>query len=158
MLVITLLPSTQRPSLALTRHLDGGKMTKSISDVLEEVRTAMASFTDAKVTLGTPVDSEAGLYIFAYNFAEDVLSRNVPASRGRGYVLHCLLMPHPPNDYAVLDEGLHCLREKPVLTSDESKIILAMASLSTEELTGIFDSADVRLRLAIPFEVRWTDR
>ena len=134
----------------------GGKMTKSVSDVLEEVRTAMASFTDAKVTLGTSVDSEPGLYIFAYKFSEDVLSRNAASSRGRGYVLHCLLMPHPPNDYAVLDEGLRCLREKPVLTSDEGKIGVAMASLSTEELTGIFDSAGVSLRLAIPFEVRWT--
>lgn len=131
-------------------------MTKSISDVLEEVRTALASFTAAKVTLGTPVDSGPGLYLFAYKFSEDALSRNVEPSRAQRYVLHCLLMPHPSTDYAVLDEGLRCLRERPILPSGESKIVVAMASLFTEELTGIFDSAGVRLRLAIPFELKWT--
>jgi len=131
-------------------------MTKSISKVLEEVRAAMVSFTDAKVTVGTPVDSEPGLYLFAYKFLEDVISRNVAASSARGYVLHGLLMPHPPNDNALLDAGLRCLRERPLLASDESKIVVAMTSLSTEELTRIFDSAGVRLRLAIPFELKWT--
>ena len=131
-------------------------MTGSISAVLEEVRTVMASFTDAKVALGTPVDSEPGLYLFAYKFSEDISLRNVDASRAQGYLLHCVLMPHPPNDYALLDEGLGCLRERPVLASDESEIRIAIASLSTDELTRIFDSAGVRLRLAIAFEVKWT--
>jgi hypothetical protein len=131
-------------------------MTKSISDILEEVRTAMASFADAKVTLGTPVDSEPGLYLLAYRFLEDVILRNAEASRAKRYILHCLLMPHPPNDYALLDEGLRCLRERPVWTAGESKIVVAMTSLSSEELTRIFDSAGVRLRLAIPFELKWT--
>ena len=116
----------------------------------------MAAFTDAKVTLGTPVDSGPGLYVFAYKFSEDVIPRNAETSRAQRYILHCLLMPHPPNDNALLDAGLRCLRERPLLASDECKIVVAMTSLSTEELTRIFDSAGVRLRLAIPFELKWT--
>jgi hypothetical protein len=131
-------------------------MTISIARVLEEVKKALASFTAAKVTLGTPVDAEPGLYLLVYKFQEDVFSRNVAARRAQGYVLHALLMPHPPNDYALLDEGLRCLRESPILASDEGNIVVAMASLSTEELTRIFDSAGVRLRLAVPFELKWT--
>lgn len=131
-------------------------MTGSISEVLEEVRMALASFIDTKVALGTPVDSEAGLYLFAYKILEDVRSRNVDLSRGQGYILHCLLMPHPPNDYALLDQGLRCLRKNPIMAKDEQKILVTMASPSTEELTRVFDSAGVRLRLAIPFEVKWT--
>ena len=131
-------------------------MTESISDVLEAVRAAMASFTDAKVTLGPPVDAEPGLYVLAYRFMEDAILRDAAVSRGQAYVLHGLLMAHPANDYAVLDQGLRCLRERPVLTSEESKIVVTMLSLSTEELTGIFDSAGIRLQLAIPFELKWS--
>lgn len=133
-------------------------MTTSISDVLEALRAALASFTDAEVTLGAPVDAEAGLYLLAYKFAEDAIVRNAPASRGHhAYVLHCLLLPQPANDYALLDEGRRCLRERPVWALGESQIRITPASLPTEALTRIFDSAGVRLRLAIPFEVRWTD-
>jgi hypothetical protein len=131
-------------------------MTTSISKVLEEIRAAMASFTDAKVTLGIPVDSGPGLYLFAYKFLEDVIPRNVAASSARGYVLHGLLMPHPPNDYALLDKGRRFLTESPILASDKSKIVVAIMSLPTEELTRIFNSAGVRLRLAVPFELKWT--
>ena len=131
-------------------------MTGSLIGVLEAVRMAMASFTDTKVFLGPPVDSEAGLYLFAYKILEDVQSRNVAASKRQGYVLYCLLMPHPPNDYAVLDQGLRSLREQPILAKDDQSILITMVSPSTEELTRIFDSAGVRLRLAIPCEIKWT--
>jgi hypothetical protein len=131
-------------------------MTTSLSDVLEALRAALAAFTDAEVTLGAPVDSDPGLYLLAYNFVEDANVRNAAASRGQGYVLHCLLLPQPANDYALLDEGRRCLRERPVWALGESHIRVAPSSLPTEALSRIFDSAGVRLRLAIPFELRWS--
>lgn len=131
-------------------------MTVSISNVIEIVRAAIASCTDTNVTLGTPVESKPGLYLFAYRFSEAPFLRNIDATSNHSYSLHCLLLPHPPNNYGVLDDGLRCLKDQPILDHDEGAVEIAVCSLTTEELTQVFRSAAVTHRLAIPFELKWT--
>ena len=137
-------------------------MTLLISEVLDATLTHLASYTYADVTLGTPVETETGLYIFTYQFTEDSLQR-VPPNRGtkskqaHGYRLNCLLMSNPAYDYTALDEGLKCLTERPVLSLHDTKVTATLSSLSIEELTRIFSSAGITLRLAIPFELRWAE-
>ncbi|MCU7810571.1 MAG: hypothetical protein KZQ77_04955 [Candidatus Thiodiazotropha sp. (ex Notomyrtea botanica)] len=131
-------------------------MTVSISNVIEIVRTAIASCTDTNVALGAPVESKPGLYLYAYRLSETPFLRNTEATNNQSYSLHCLLLPHPPNNYGVLDDGLRCLKEQPILDADEEAVMITVSSLTTEELTQIFRSAAVAHRLAIPFELKWT--
>lgn len=113
------------------------------------------------MALGTPLENQPGLYIFSYQFAEDA-SLRVPPSKGtrvtpaRSYTLRCLLMTNPAEDYAALDEGRKCLKDRPVITLQDKTINAMLTLLSTDELTQIFSSAGVTLRLAIAFELRWT--
>ena len=138
-------------------------MTVLISKVLEEVRTNIASFTGINVTVGSPVDSEPGLYIFAYMFSENSAIRNSPTNsnegiKRQGYIVSCLLMSSLPNDHVALDKGLRCLTEHPILTSDETTTEIPISSPSVDDLTRVFKSADITLRLAIPFEMRCTGK
>ena len=144
--------------------LNGGVdvMTISISDVLDATLNHVASYTYADVTLGTPVETEPGLYIFTYQFMEDAQQRVAPGrgantKQPNGYRLSCLLMANPAYDYTALDEGLKCLTERPVLSVHDSKITATLSTLSIEQLSQIFTSAAISLRLAIPFELRWTE-
>jgi len=138
-------------------------MTVLISNILEEVRAKISSFTGINVTVGPPVDSESGLYIFAYMFSEDSAIRNSPANniqgiRQQSYIISCLLMSSLPNDYVALDKGLRCLTEHPVLTSDETTTNITIPSPSIEDLTRVFKSSGITLRLAIPFALRCTGK
>ena len=136
-------------------------MTISISEVLDAILNHIASYTYADVTLGTPVETETGLYIFTYQFTENSLQR-VPPNKGTkskqapSYRLNCLLMSNPAYDYTALDEGLKCLIERPVLNVQDNKVTVTLTSLTIDELSQIFTSAGITLRLAIPFELRWT--
>jgi hypothetical protein len=137
-------------------------MTTLISDVLDAILNHIASYTYADVTLGTPVESETGLYIFTYQFSEDSLQRVPPnkgtkAKQAHSYQVSCLLMSNPAYDYTALDEGLKCLTERPVLTLHDTKVTATLTSLSIETLTQIFISAGITLRLAIPFELKWAE-
>jgi hypothetical protein len=138
-------------------------MAVSISEVLEAARANIASFTDVNVSLGTPVDSEPGLYIFAYMFSEDSKIRNTPANltegqTDRSFVVNCLLMPSLSNGYVAIGEGLRGLTEQPILALGESTVRVSMSQLSAEVLARVFTSAGITLRLAIPFELNWTAR
>ena len=136
-------------------------MTISITDVLDATLNQVASYTYADVTLGTPVEADPGLYIFTYQFMEDTQQRVTPgrginAKQPNSYRLSCLLMTNPAYDYTALDEGLKCLIERPVLSVQDSKVTVTLTSLTIDELSKIFTSAGITLRLAIPFELRWT--
>ena len=117
----------------------------------------MAESTALKVILGTPVDSEPGLYIFAYKIIQEALHQNVPDKEKakHGYKLQCLLMPNPSNDFKALDKGLQFLDEQPVLAPTENPIRLTIIQMDTATLTSIFACANFQLRLAVPFELGW---
>ena len=137
-------------------------MTLLISEVLDAILNHIASYTYADVTLGVPVETETGLYIFTYQFTEDSLQRLSPTrganpKQAHSYRLHCLLMSNPAYDYTALDEGLKCLTEQPVLTLHDTRVTATLSSLTIEELTRIFSSASITLRLAIPFELKWAE-
>lgn len=85
-------------------------MAVLISEILKEVTAKIASFAEVNVTLGSPVDSEPGLYVFAYMFSKDSNFRKVPINSKEGitnqrYLLSCLLLSSLPNDY----EGCHVI-------------------------------------------------
>ena len=136
-------------------------MAVDISEVLEAARANIASFTGANVALGAPVDSETGLFVFAYKFSEDPSLRHSPSilTEGRtdqSFIVRCLLMPSHPDDYVLIGEGMRFLTEQPVFNLGESTVRIMMSQLPNEELTRIFISAGITLRVAIHFELRWT--
>lgn len=128
----------------------------------------VASSTDVDVTLGRPVDSEPGLYIFPYMLSEDLTfireaSLRTPANgiertADQCCRVNCLLMSSLPDDYVALDKGLKCLLETPVLKKEETNIQIIQTSPSIEDLTRVFISAGITLRLAFPFELRTTGK
>jgi len=128
----------------------------SISDVLEEIRFTLASSVDSNVRIGMPVDSTSGIYLFPYKYSEDAIhKKNAEPEIDRTVSMDCLLIPNPPDNYVMLDEGLRCLNEKLILASDERTIWIGVASPTLGELTQIYASAGVALRLSIPFTLRW---
>ena len=117
----------------------------------------MAESTALKVILGTPVDSEPGLFIFPYKITQDALNQNLPEleKAKHGYKLQCLLMPNPSNNFKALDKGLKFLDEQPVLAPIEDPIRLTIIQMDIATLTSVFTSASFQLRLAVPFELGW---
>ncbi len=136
-------------------------MATALADVLEIVRAKLATSTGADVGLGAPVDSQPGLFIFPYNFREDgTIRRSRPeradAQTDLNWVVSCLLVPSPPDAFATIGHGLKGLTEQPVTVLGEGKISVSLSQLSVEALAQVFISAGIALRLAIPFELRWT--
>ena len=115
----------------------------------------MAESTALKVMLGTPVDSEPGVFIFPYKLTQDALHQNLPEKEKakHGYKLQCLLIPNPSSDFKALDKGLQFLVEQPVLVTTEDPIRLTIITMDTATLTSVFTSAGFQLRLAVPFEL-----
>ena len=135
-------------------------MTLSITESIEVTRNKIATFTDVKVTLGMPDDSEPGLYLFPYYFSIDI--RNTPtrereSQTNQAYYVKCLLIPNPSSDYTELSKGFNCLATNPILGSNEETIKVVIDFISTEELTRLFISAGVTYRLSIPFELRFIE-
>jgi hypothetical protein len=135
------------------------EMAASVSEVLEAIRANIASFTGANVTLGSPVDSETGLFIFAYMLSQD-LSHRQPLERQaeQNFDVRCLLMPSRSDGHVAIGRGMRYLTEHAMFDLGESKVQLIVRSLSAEELAHIFISAEIALRLAIPFETKCTTR
>ena len=135
-------------------------MAASINHTLEIIKAQIAEHTELNVTLGIHDDSDPGLYIFPYKFDENKLLRNFPDNSidlnpERGYILYCLLIPGEANNYKALDKGLKFFVESPFIKSDGRDIRIELSIISMEELTSIFNSTGVRLRLAIPFMIQF---
>ncbi|MDA9764279.1 hypothetical protein N9C83_02840 [Opitutales bacterium] len=126
-----------------------------MNNTLNTLRAKMAESTALKVILGTPVDSELGLYIFPYKITKDVFHHNLPDKEKSKHCnnLECLLIPNPANDYKALDKGLQFLDEQSFLAVEENPIKLTITTMDTATLTSIFTSAGFQLRLAVPFEL-----
>ena len=134
-------------------------MAASINNLLETARAGMAAFTNTDVSVGLPDDSEPGLFIFAYRFAEDPVLRNLEARDPQGSVdrticLDCLLMASPPGDYERLDEGLRCLTEQPLLNSNPGAIRVTIEDIDARDLSRIFANLQTSYRVVIPFQLK----
>lgn len=134
-------------------------MVATIADVLEAARTHIASLSGLVTGLGTPIDSQSGLFILPYNFMEDQHVHNNPRLPDtlvrQNLIVQCLLMPSPSDHYAAIDEGLRSLTEKSMIISGESKIQVIVSQLPVDELTQVLISAGISYRMAISFELRW---
>lgn len=126
-------------------------MALSISDILEDVRAAVASGTEADVFLGAPAGPDPGLYLFPYRLTENAAASRTSAARDPGYEIHCLFVADPAGDHDLLDDAMRFLRDNPVVASGETRIRAALMSPPADTLTRIFDSAGLELRLAVPF-------
>lgn len=138
-------------------------MARSIAAVLESVRVSIEAASSGSVALGTPSSSEGGLWLFPYRFAESAFARSAlrrdsSNANDRSYVLHCLLIANPPEDFAALDDGMKWLADGPDLDSEVATLRVTPSELATDELTRLFEGARLSLRLAIPLELVWTAR
>jgi len=137
-------------------------MTMCISEVLEAVRTSIASSTGLEVNLGVPVDSGSGLSIFAFRFSEESGFRSISAratigQTERRLLVHCLLMPSTSDALRDFGKGLNSLHEKPVIGLGRKQVRVTFTNLSIEELAALFLSAGITYRIAASFQLDWND-
>ncbi len=133
-------------------------MQPSIESVLESIRAQVASCVEVEVFLGMPDDTNPGVYIVPIRYIETTAFRNFPSSRSDersapGYEIACMMVACPANDYAAIGSGIKCLQDHPVLETGNETIQFSISALSLEELTQLFVSMGISLRLSAIFDV-----
>lgn len=136
-------------------------MNPSIADVLEAIRSQMASSLSLDVSLGVPESSSPGLYLYPFHFQETPSARNSPirsatTSQTREMAIRCLLVGNPPDNLEVLGLGLDYLYEHAVLELKNETIRITISNMQPEELAKIFLASEMVYRLVVAFDVRFT--
>lgn len=135
-------------------------MISPLAEHLETIRNKITSSTGVNVTHGIPDDSLPGLYLFPYNFSVDPNIHNKPM-RGikpqtiAAYNVKLLLIPSPSIDYEILNRGLDCINDNPVLKSKNGTVNVVLENVSTEELTSVFISAGISYRLSLALKMHY---
>jgi len=135
-------------------------MSAMLAEFLEAARESLASVSGAEVHLGAPDGSAPGLYLFPYKVAEDHVKRATarfpadPATAATGLVISCLLMSDPPGDFQATGAALDGLMNHPLIDAGSHRITVSPDDLAVGELTAIFSSAGVSLRLAVALTLR----
>jgi len=137
-------------------------MILSLAEHIETIRNKITTSTGVNVIHGMPDGSAPGLYLFPYNFSVDPHIHNKPI-RGikpqtmASYNVKLLLIPSPSIDYEILNKGLDCINDNPILESKSGTANVALENVSTEELTSVFISAGIPYRLSLPFKMHYID-
>jgi len=134
-------------------------MQPSIVSVLDSIHAEVDSRIEAEVFLGAPDDTSPGVYIVPIQYIEShthhIVSSNRSDDRSApGYTITCMMVACPANNYAAIDSGIKYLHDHPVLEAGNETIRLTPSFPSLDELTQIFVSAGISLRLSVMFEVR----
>jgi len=138
-------------------------MKPSITDVLETIRSQMASILNPDIFVGAPDSSTSGIYLFPFHFQEMPGFRNRPtrsasAVQSRELAIRCLLIANPPGNLDVLGSGLDYLHAHAVMELDNQVIRISMLNMQAEDLAQIFLASGIAYRLAVAFEVQFTGK